>query len=147
MAAAASDLLTGWCLFGLALLVRDGSPALPRPLTHPLPFPEPAATPFRPLAVPVLGVPAGLLARAPESAPPRVLPCGSRGSLGGGAAGQSPERGAGLPCTSARRAALFVFPRGPVLLEQLFRKSDFCVVSITLVLSVQVKGLLYQLYV
>lgn len=39
MAAAVSDLLTGWCLFGLALLVRGCSPALRRAPQTFLPLP------------------------------------------------------------------------------------------------------------
>lgn len=111
MAAAASDLLTGWCLFGLALLVRGGSPALRRPPHTSPPLPWAGCCSLfshslfqcwasRPLSSPVpLGLPR-----------PRVLPCGCRGCLGHGAVGQSPHLavGAALPLRPASRAVCVV---------------------------------------
>lgn len=128
MAAAASELLTGWCLFGLALLVSGGSaaagaqPARAAPIaTHPFPAasPGPAGWPAlllllpRPLAAPALGFPPGLLARpVPPPACPgsrrfptapagaaAVVPKGPEGPRAEGAGLPALPDGACLPCT------------------------------------------------
>lgn len=114
MAAAASDLLTGWCLFGLALLVRGGSPALRRAPQTSLPSPPLPSLSLcrlllllRPLAVPVLGILPALLARTPEPVPaasgsPRLSGVPWRWCHG---AEQSPELGTG--------GCLALLPDGP----------------------------------
>lgn len=102
--------------------------------------------PLRPLAAPVLGIPPVPLSLSRL----RALPCGC---LGGAEPGRA-EPGAGsegLPCPAARPTALFLCSRVPcvsavVLRKLLLRKSDCRVVSVTLVLSVRVKGVLTLCY-
>lgn len=109
MAAAVSELLTGWCLFGVALLVRGGCPAagLGRPRHTPLPLLRAGGTPAFPSGSPgragcssflgpsLFQLRASRLASSlglcsPPSLPrQRALPCSSCRCRGGGAVGQS----------------------------------------------------------
>lgn len=162
MAAAASELLTGWCLFGLALLVRGGSPgARPArclPHSHSPARPRAGGIPPFPCGAPSwAGCPyflgpslfqlrASRLASSFGPCPrPARQPARRFSSCRGGAAGPSRARSRGCPalclfvvcparCVSTALVPLAVLSEGT--------KSELCVVSVTLMFRGQIKSLL-----